>query len=379
MRREHENVVLLDGGNFTGRNPGTDEARGLFIFEMMKLAGYDGTTIGVSDMQLGREVLTTLARESPFPIVSANLCDAESGEPIFAPYAFIERGGIRVGITGIAVSREFTEAVCAEHALRVSDPFDALADVIPRLRQEADVVVLMASTALSEARQLGEHFFGQIDVVIVGGGYTNRGLVFPEHGKALYVCSANRGQALGLAKLGLAGGRVDAGTAEEIFIGKETKGDPRIEAIVNEFAMTLSQLTQVSFAEHLITTVSEDGHFYVGAKQCGECHPREYEIWLGSAHNQAFATLVAADKHSSRDCLPCHATGVGDPTGYDAAEEVLRKFIAVQCEACHGKGTRHARDGSYGPPLPDDVCVRCHDAENSPGFDRETYWEKIAH
>jgi 2',3'-cyclic-nucleotide 2'-phosphodiesterase (5'-nucleotidase family) len=371
--------VLLDAGNFTGRNPGTDEARGMFIFEMMKLSGYDGATIGVSDMQLGRDVLAALARESPFPIVSANLCDAESGKPIFAPYAFIERGGIRVGITGIAVSREFTESVCAEHSLRVLDPFDALADVIPRLRREAEVVVLMASTALSDARQLGEHFFGQIDVVIVGGGFTNRGLVFPENGRALYICSANRGQALGLAKLALADGRVDKQTGEEIFLDKQTEPDPQIEAIVNDFAMNLAQLTKVSIAEHLITTVSEDGHFYVGAVQCGECHRREYEIWLASAHNQAFATLVAAGKQNSRDCLPCHATGVGDPTGYDAAEEVLRKFVAVQCEACHGKGTRHARDGSYELTLREDLCVGCHDAENSPGFDRDAYWEKIAH
>jgi hypothetical protein len=58
---------------------------------------------------------------------------------------------------------------------------------------------------------------------------------------------------------------------------------------------------------------------------------------------------------------------------------VLRKFADVQCEACHGKGTRHSRNGSYRLVFREELCVGCHDAQNSPSFDPQKYWEKIAH
>ena len=50
----------------------------------------------------------------------------------------------------------------------------------------------------------------------------------------------------------------------------------------------------------------------------------------------------------------------------------------VQCEACHGYGTEHDRSGEW-LAAARSSCVVCHDQANSPDFDYETYWSRIAH
>ncbi len=72
-------------------------------------------------------------------------------------------------------------------------------------------------------------------------------------------------------------------------------------------------------------------------------------------------------------------TGHGDATGYRPGATAKPTLTGVQCEVCHDKGTRHARDGSYGRSLLMDGCGRCHDETNSPDFDPETYWLMIEH
>ena len=76
-------------------------------------------------------------------------------------------------------------------------------------------------------------------------------------------------------------------------------------------------------------------------------------------------------------CLVCHTTGYVWIGGYDDRPPA-NKLRNVQCEACHGYGTLHRRDGSMRQEARES-CVTCHDQENSPEFDYGTYWAKIAH
>ena len=79
------------------------------------------------------------------------------------------------------------------------------------------------------------------------------------------------------------------------------------------------------------------------------------------------------------ECFACHVTGQGDPTGYSPVGQDPDRLANVQCEVCHGMGTRHSRDGSFGKARLMNVCVDCHDETNSPDFDPEIYWLMIEH
>ena len=97
------------------------------------------------------------------------------------------------------------------------------------------------------------------------------------------------------------------------------------------------------------------------------CHKVEYNSWLETTHAKATEhAMDSTDREYTAECLTCHATN---------ADENL---AGVQCEACHGYGSPHARDGKWVQQAKDS-CVMCHDEKNSPDFDYATYWEKIKH
>jgi hypothetical protein len=132
-----------------------------------------------------------------------------------------------------------------------------------------------------------------------------------------------------------------------------------------------------------------EGRTYVGNKVCADCHEKEYDVWKGTKHAQAWETLEKAEKDPSRygwpvtaypDCVACHVVGYGYKSGFinPTRTEHLKD---VGCEECHGPGSAHADD-----PTKDNIvlggpadCRRCHDFEQSPNFDYKARWKDIEH
>jgi hypothetical protein len=110
---------------------------------------------------------------------------------------------------------------------------------------------------------------------------------------------------------------------------------------------------------------------------CKRCHEPQYDQWKATAHATAFETLEKSVQSTNPACLLCHTTcELNLPA--DGSQPVPEHLRSVQCEACHGIGTNHARDGSYGA-VDTKKCLVCHDKENSPNFDLATYLPKVKH
>ena len=102
-------------------------------------------------------------------------------------------------------------------------------------------------------------------------------------------------------------------------------------------------------------------------------------------------------------CISCHVTG-WEPqeyypfaTGYENEKKTPHLF-GNGCENCHGGGAAHAAAENGALDVDDEelerlrsqmhvtlqqakknTCVRCHDLDNSPEFEFETYWPQVAH
>jgi hypothetical protein len=156
---------------------------------------------------------------------------------------------------------------------------------------------------------------------------------------------------------------------------------------------------------------------YVGPKKCKICHDRkdntsQYQVWQSSGHAKAFATLatdkamelaakagIKGNPQQAKECLECHVTGYGLDSSL--FEESYIREEGVQCESCHGPGSKYKlasimstskyisqRDTQHqmaldaGLVIPDEkTCIKCHNSHSPAykGFDYKTYYEKIKH
>jgi hypothetical protein len=85
---------------------------------------------------------------------------------------------------------------------------------------------------------------------------------------------------------------------------------------------------------------------YVGSETCQKCHPNSFNIWKGSAHSGAYATLAGAKDPSLREydaeCIVCHTVGFRYQSGFANAASTPN-LKDVGCESCHGPCGAHVK------------------------------------
>lgn len=134
---------------------------------------------------------------------------------------------------------------------------------------------------------------------------------------------------------------------------------------------------------------------YVGVAKCKSCHKKEligrqHAAWQKAPHARAFETLrseasraiaqrlgIEGPPHEAAACLRCHSTAFG--VSEQQMEFPLERSDGVQCESCHGPGSRYRKKKIMSKPekakslglwdaAEEAVCTRCHNRE-SPTFD----------
>lgn len=101
---------------------------------------------------------------------------------------------------------------------------------------------------------------------------------------------------------------------------------------------------------------------YTGQASCVTCHAEAGAFWHTTSHAKAYETLTREHKEYNLDCVGCHVTGYNRPGGSTVTH--VEAFKDVQCEACHGPGSRHVAssgDTSFITLTPEaSVCRSCH-------------------
>lgn len=86
---------------------------------------------------------------------------------------------------------------------------------------------------------------------------------------------------------------------------------------------------------------------YSGNLKCRLCH-REFFIGRKKdLHEHTFKNSIKKNYYKEPRCLSCHTTGFGTETGFTDINETP-KLANVQCEGCHGPGSKHNELGAKG-------------------------------
>ena len=102
-------VLLLDVGDATQGTPLVDTKHGSTAIAFMNSCGYELMTVGNHEFDWGPENLEAIEAQADFPLLSANVLRADTGELRFTPSKVMElTDGTKVGIFGLTTPSTIT-------------------------------------------------------------------------------------------------------------------------------------------------------------------------------------------------------------------------------------------------------------------------------
>jgi hypothetical protein len=397
---------LCSAGDFYGGADVFNEPKSHFVAQMMGYLGYDAVGIGEMDLNYGLEKLVQDGEKYDLNLTCANLISKlettrqnkrqkkslqQRLNTVFPPYKIVERDGVRIGFVALLSPQTKSRTAGAGSGLVesvnyvIEDPWKMAETVVPRVRDECDVLVLLAHMDLFDLEmKLPE--FGEIDMVVLGHS-TKSSRTQDEPvtvGATPVYYATTQGQIIGNLKITLDGdGAIVDMHNKSHFLGEDVPDDPEVLALLDEFDEQNRKMQKILFAKEQLKAArssGEEADIYLGVGSCISCHSDAFDVYTQTRHAHAYQTLASLFVHRDNNCISCHVTGYKERGGFSGLRRLGSPvdLIDVQCEACHGPGTEHSRDGRYRKAAVES-CVRCHTEEEDPSFDYEDAWEKIAH
>lgn len=387
---------------------------------------YVGLAMGPEELKLDVGYLLSqhlTDGDVPLAFLSANLIffgSKDLGTPL--PSVIIEQDGLKAGITSVmsdTIRREVIPDRSADEAaqadLQWTDPNEALQDVLKKFDEAGvKVRVLLSQSTVDESRALAKQF-PAFDLIITANGF-GEGEPKPEMiGPVRLLQVGEKGKMAGVIGL-YPDDKTNPVRYELVTLSGDVFSD-------SDPMTKLMQTYQERLKDGQIVTADgavghPSGASFVGASKCGECHTKAFAVWEKTPHAHALESLDPVHQRPGferlhgvlrtfdPECLSCHVTG-WEPQEYvrfrsgflneefaeNDSEKTLQSLLAGnQCENCHGPGSRHIElieaDNKEAAirevkvtleQARDQTCVECHDADNSPDFKFDKYWDEVKH
>lgn len=369
-------VLNLDGGDLFGQRQMVEKEQTRFLCEVSSTFGIDAIGLGERDLNYGIQFLRDMISTYKLPFINANVKDSRTGDLILPPYVIVERGGVRFGIVSVLDPMQKIVTM-SQHDPEyiVEDPLVTLRRLIPEIRKKAETVILISHMGDNLTEELLKGLEG-VDICLVGHTfrqYSTERVVL----HTVLLGAGHEGRFIGRCDATIGSkGDVSSFTIGMTSLDDTIADDPVVAEKVSQFKEHLKEFRTSLRGEHQQNKGSDQEQFLT-ERTCQKCHQDSWEVVKASAHESALASLRTKGQGFNPDCLVCHVVGYEYKNGYDDVAP-YNALSNVQCEACHGYGTMHTRDGSM-LKMARESCVGCHDQENSPNFNYAAYWEKIKH
>jgi len=184
----------------------------------VRAVGFDALNVGAPDIA-GLAHLGP-SEGPPLPLVSANV-----EGPGINRWVIVDRGGVKVGITGITAQGQSLDVP----GYTIRAPASAGA-VIDALAEQADVIVLLAYGATESAVKLAAGH-PSVDVVVDAALHREWQDPFYTPANAVWVGSHLQTMRLGELRVGLDKGRVTGGLSRQIDLDPDMPDDPALLAM----------------------------------------------------------------------------------------------------------------------------------------------------
>jgi Cytochrome c554 and c-prime len=408
-------VVPLDLGGLTKRFGIQAEVKFDAILKALDKLGYKAVGFGAADLRLDILSLVLNFSDAKNLFVSANVGILDFDPEYSQRYKIIEAGGMKIGVTSVLGKKQLAELKNSAD-LTLLEPYQAIPQVLPALRDaNCDHLVLLSFADPAETRDLARRF-PEFDFVVTAGGAeeppsepqsidgSKSHLIEVGH-KGMYVV------VIGLYKNGEPSFRY-----QRVPLDSRFADSPEMQKLMVDYQHDLETLGLEGLG--LKPTAHPTARQFAGSAACADCHTTATEVFLKTPHHHATQSLVdlVPPRHFDPECLSCHVTG-WDPQGYYPfisgylGLKQTPEMVGNGCENCHGPAARHvaAENGDievdeaeleqlraalhlhivenegnkqgqeYAKGKVVQMCMQCHDLDNSPEFDFQLYWPHVKH
>jgi nitrate/TMAO reductase-like tetraheme cytochrome c subunit len=362
MQRKGATVGVIEGGDFTG---GPDVVP--YILRAYKVVGYQCIILSPRD-----EKRLSVIRTSA------------DGMEVLVPTNPENLQTFRVSGKTFSI----TLVNLGEPPLKDENYWQRLLPRLKALKQPNNLLAAVAFVDRNSAMELAPRLRGIVNILLVDDALPlTTGEFSPEMTKAskevsgvlLVALPQSRATVLSLMVWANSENR-DGYRIEGQWVYSTGRNDnPQVKKIVDEYYEKRQKELEQEMKD-LMKIASQRA--YLPPEFCGECHQAQYEQWLTTGHARAVQTL-ANQKRMDKSCLTCHSL---EFRMRGLVTEVKKR--GVECVDCHAElqdpatAQMHGQRPGERPTthiVNDTVCIRCHDKQNSPNFNLQTYLPKVAH
>jgi hypothetical protein len=167
---------------------------------------------------------------------------------------------------------------------------------------------------------------------------------------------------------------------QSVEVTDKLGSDPRVSEHIAAYYQRVNDHNKEAFKDLKPTEPAANEPRFIGVEACTKCHEAERKFWNSTQHMAAYATLQTQHKEFNLDCVGCHVTGYGKPGGTTVT--FVENLTAVQCEVCHGAGSKHAdkpKEKNLISLPPRTLCASsCHHPPHvHEGWSVDAAWDKI--
>jgi hypothetical protein len=404
LKTELQPLFLCSAGDFYGGINIYNEPKDHFVARVMGVLGYDAIAVGEKDLSFGLVKLVDDRKAYDLNLLCANLFwKNDSGKNrayrsrrmprrVFPAYRVVSRGGVKIGFLALLSPRTKVQSPNSEETKRmealtyaIEDPLPIARSLLPTVRSKCDVLVLLAHMDRAELEKILPDLKG-VDIAILGHSAKTEFTKEPyQMGTVPVYEAAYQGQNIGSLRVTLGADRKIAETENTIYtLDKSFADDEKVAALITQFEADYRKESKELYAKQQLSrtpgSAATSQDIYLGLGTCVRCHMKDFEIYTHTKHARAYATLAKMSQQRDASCIGCHSTGYGEDGGFTGTRAMgsLVDLADVQCEACHGPGAEHSRDGRYASRAAES-CAHCHTQEQDPDFNYKEAWKKIAH
>ncbi|MCK4548854.1 MAG: hypothetical protein KAU49_01750 [Candidatus Krumholzibacteria bacterium] len=241
VREGSREVLVLDVGDAFSLDLSFTKKEAELTMESFNLIGVDVFTPGEIEFIFGLPFLKAAAENAEFEVIAANIVDPLTGLPIFGKqYTVITlKGGLRIAITGVLDETIKFPAYIDRSAFKVEPVERTLRKVVPLMKRDADVLILLSHMGLDRTRDLLVRV-KDFDLAVTGHGKPLMKKT-EKVGETLLLGTGGLGQYLGRIDMELSSsGSMEYGRMRLIPLSDDIEIHPGIREIFRAYGVPLT-------------------------------------------------------------------------------------------------------------------------------------------